>query len=558
MLAMVKIREKRIAEFASQKLWKSIFPSYDQRREKRKHWLSFWALLFLILSWARPQWGIKSEDSLAMGFDLVIAVDVSRSMDVEDIAPSRLGYVKKQLKKIVDALSGDRVALVAFAGSSYVVSPLTSDQGYLSTMIELLEPGMIKNQGTAIAVALKTSGELLLEEKDGSDAKKSATKIVLLVTDGEDHEKDAAKMAGELSARGIEVYFLGVGTDSGGPVPLKNEQGQTVGYKKSRTGETVISKLNVSAIKEIAAGASGKFAVLSPQGNEIANLLQDFGKLDRSGSHIKRRIVKEDRYQIFLAIALLFLILELSYSRTSPQVLSSLALIFLIPGWASTEAQATEVDAYKNNKEGIEAYKSGDFDRAKQKFAEAQAHSPKKPEFQFNRSVSELSKGENLDGVAQAFEDLSREAKSNRNSDLESRAQYNLGHAKMQAKKTDEAVKAYLEAIRASSEKSEVGDLARYNLKMMLTQNQNQQGQGEKQQEKQEDSKGDPKDKKNEGQAKGFKDHEKQTKFESQKLSKEAAEKILREIEEKEKELKRNFGNRENQKGAEGYNEKDW
>jgi Ca-activated chloride channel family protein len=240
------------------------------------------------------------------GLDVVIAVDVSLSMYAEDIKPNRMARSKQEISKFVDRLAGDRVALVAFAGDAYLQCPLTSDYAAFRIFLDVLEPDLIEVPGTDLARALEVS----LSAFDQRDRK---YRVVVLLTDGEDHSGRTEKAAKEMADQGVIVYTVGIGSLTGVPIPIKEKSG-AVSYKKDRNGQIVTTRLDAQLLQRIALATDGGFYHARPSQFELAQVLEAINAMEKRELESEQFTRYEERFQIPLAIAVLFLALELFVS----------------------------------------------------------------------------------------------------------------------------------------------------------------------------------------------------------------------------------------------------
>ena len=251
----------------------------------------------------RPQWGNQLVKVTRTGIDIVFVIDVSRSMLAEDILPSRLEKAKIQLTGFMDKIKGDRVGLVMFAGSSFVACPLTLDYNALKLFIDLLSPEMVQRQGTLIGSALQTARKCF-------NVKEKKHKAIVLLTDGEDHGQAPLKEAKRCHQEGIRIYTIGVGKKEGEPIPVKNKNAQVVDYLKDSRGNIVMSRPDEGTLKKIALETGGKY-IFSKYGElGLEDIYQDIQKLDKKDLGSKKFKRKEDRFQYFVALLLVILIVE--------------------------------------------------------------------------------------------------------------------------------------------------------------------------------------------------------------------------------------------------------
>lgn len=219
----------------------------EQRRLKNK--LMIWGLLFLIIALAQPRWGFQWQDLTQRGVDIIVAIDVSNSMRAADIKPSRLVRARHKVADLLRMLKGDRVGLVAFAGTSFLHCPLTLDYQAAEMFLDALDTDLIPVQGTAIGHAIETSIHAFstMEKK---------SKAILLITDGEDHEGNVLKAIQLARKEGVKIFVIGIGRADGVPIPDPSGGGR---FKRNRSGEVVLSKINEPLLEKIAADTGGAY-----------------------------------------------------------------------------------------------------------------------------------------------------------------------------------------------------------------------------------------------------------------------------------------------------------
>ena len=198
-----------------------------------------------------PKIGTKIETISRAGVDVVFALDVSKSMLAEDIAPNRLDKSKQLITQIIDKLGSDRVGIIIYAGNAYPLLPITTDHGAAKMFLQNANPDLVSSQGTAINEALDLA-------KTYYNNDEQTNRFLFIISDGEDHQDDASSAIAQATKDGIKTYTIGIGTEKGGPIPLK-DRGVLQGYKKDSKGEVVITKMNESTLKEIADNGNGKY-----------------------------------------------------------------------------------------------------------------------------------------------------------------------------------------------------------------------------------------------------------------------------------------------------------
>jgi len=292
-------RERALSAFVEAALLPAVAPDLDRRRRTLRAAIVTAAVLCLAVALAGPMWGFRWEAVHRQGIDLVVALDVSRSMLTTDVTPNRLARAKFALRDLVGELHGDRVALVAFAGSAFLQCPLTLDYGAFGESLEAADVGLIPRGGTALAGAIDAS----LEAFEGRQGNHQA---VVIITDGEDHEgqvKDAAKRAAD---RGVKVYTVGIGTTQGELIP-----GERGAWVKDRAGQVVKSRLDEETLKEIAVDTGGVYLHATGPSLGLADLYRDYiDTLEKREleSTLEKRF--EHHFQLPLAVAIVLLALE--------------------------------------------------------------------------------------------------------------------------------------------------------------------------------------------------------------------------------------------------------
>jgi Ca-activated chloride channel family protein len=235
-----------------------------------------------------------------MGADLVVALDVSRSMMAEDFRPTRLAEAKRAVQSLLAGLKGDRVGLVAFSGAAAIMCPLTSDYSAVELFLELAKPGYIPQPGTNVGDALELSARLL----EGSEERDRA---VILITDGEDHAGRAEEQIDGLVGLGVKVYTVGIGSPEGTLIPQYDATGVVTGYKKDREGNLVQTRLDATVLQRIADGTGGRFFPVDPTGRSIDDILVEIGALQK-GAYAERSLYRyKNRYIWPLGFAVLAL-----------------------------------------------------------------------------------------------------------------------------------------------------------------------------------------------------------------------------------------------------------
>jgi Ca-activated chloride channel family protein len=267
-----------------------------QRRTKIKFLI--WGILFLMIALAQPRWGFQWQDLKQRGVDIVVALDVSNSMRATDIKPNRLERAKHKVTDLLRMLKGDRVGVVAFAGTSFLHCPLTLDYQAAEMFLSALDTDLIPLQGTALGHAIETSIQAF-----STTEKKS--KAILLITDGEDHEGAVLKAIKKAKKEGVKIFVIGIGRDEGVPVP--DPKGG--GFKRNSSGEIVLSKINEPLLEKIAVETGGAYvrSVLGDRDLQTIYLEHIQQSLEKKELKSSRRKRWTERFQWWLFAGLLCL-----------------------------------------------------------------------------------------------------------------------------------------------------------------------------------------------------------------------------------------------------------
>ncbi|ASU35083.1 VWA domain-containing protein [Mucilaginibacter xinganensis] len=285
-------------------------------------WLKFIlfsiAFAFLLIAAADPQIGSKMEEEKRKSADLMILLDVSNSMLSQDLAPNRLENAKRAIAQLIENLHGDRIGIIVFAGEAYVQMPITTDYSAAKLFLNTINTNMVPTQGTAIGTAIDLGMKSF-------DFKNGTGKAMIIITDGENHEDDAVAAAKNAAEKDVSVHVIGVGSPEGAPIPIF-ENGRQIGFHTDSAGKNVVSKLNEAMGKEIAAAGGGSYVRATNANSGLGIVMDQIYKIQRKTVDTKSFKDFEDRFQIFLAIAFLLLVIEFFISNRKSQRLSNLKL----------------------------------------------------------------------------------------------------------------------------------------------------------------------------------------------------------------------------------------
>ena len=303
MLAFLAKRKKAaLAKLGVPELIARLSATVNHTGRRWKMILWFIALGFLIISMARPRWGSQVEYVERRGVEIMVALDVSDSMLAEDLKPSRLARAKLEISELMDRLEGNALGLVLFSGAAFVQFPLTSDFATARNFLEAANPKVISRPGTAMAEAINIA-------MTGFDEERATQKVIILLTDGENHEGDIVEAAETAAEQGNIIYTIGFGSPDGEPIPEYDLEGNLIDYKRDRSGEVVLSRLDETALQEIALITGGSYYRAVPDGREIGFVAEAIGELQTSELESRFETRRIERYQWFLAVSIAALVL---------------------------------------------------------------------------------------------------------------------------------------------------------------------------------------------------------------------------------------------------------
>jgi Ca-activated chloride channel family protein len=295
-------KKRKQKEFASAELLNKLSPEQSTFKSVFKFSMLVIAIAFLVVSLVNPKIGTKLETVKREGVDIVFALDVSKSMLAEDIAPNRLEKAKQIITKIIDDLGSDRVGIIVYAGNSYPLLPITTDHAAAKMFLQNATPDMVSSQGTAINEAIE-KGITFFDDNEQTN------RYLFIVSDGEDHGESALNTVEKATKEGIKIYTIGIGTEKGAPIPIKNN-GTVVSYKKDSKGEVVITQLNPKILGEIASTGKGNYIDGNKTQKAISYVSNLISKANKTEFDAKQFSDYKDQFQWFIGFGLLFLLFD--------------------------------------------------------------------------------------------------------------------------------------------------------------------------------------------------------------------------------------------------------
>lgn len=304
-LLVVWWKKRTQRKFANATLLSKLAPNSSTFKAVLKFVFFVIGLSFLIISLTNPKMGTKLQTVKREGVDVVFALDVSKSMLAEDIAPNRLEKAKQIISKIIDKLGSDRVGVIIYAGNAYPLLPITTDHAAANMFLQNANPDMVSSQGTAINEALELA-------KTYYNNDEQTNRFLIIISDGEDHQEETKQIAQNIANEGVKVYTIGVGTEKGGPIPLKLN-GALIGYKKDNKGETVITQRKPDVLQDIAEAANGQYIDGNKTEKPVKAIEDIIANAQKSEFETKQFSDYKDQFQWFVGIGLLFLLMDMFF-----------------------------------------------------------------------------------------------------------------------------------------------------------------------------------------------------------------------------------------------------
>ena len=311
-------RKKIQDSYSDSELLNVISPNRSNFKLNLKLIIECLAVLFLSIGLANPKIGTELKSINREGVDIVFAVDVSKSMLAEDVAPNRLLRSKRIISEIINSLSSDRVGIVAYAAQAIPQVPLTTDFASLKNFLQIIDTDMLSSQGTSIDAALNLSANFFDQDSE-------TNRVLILLSDGEDHDDIPESIINLIIENNINLISIGVGQDSGSTIPIKIN-GTVDSYKKDNNGEVVITKRNSEILKKIASSSGGEYIDGNITEETLESVKAKLDEIDKSEFETSQFVEYKQQFQIFILIALLFIIVDIFIFQTKTKWIQNLNL----------------------------------------------------------------------------------------------------------------------------------------------------------------------------------------------------------------------------------------
>jgi len=474
---------KAMERFADPELLERLTVKDHRGRRFLKGILLLFTLGLLIFALAGPRWGSSYQEVSQKGVDIMILVDVSPSMLVEDIKPNRLEQARREIIDFLRVVEGDRVGLVAFAGIAFVQCPLTLDYAALQLFLNILEPGFIPVSGTDFSAAIETG-------LSAFDFESATDKVMLLITDGEDNEGRGVDAARKADEKDVKIFVFGIGEVSGGPIPDQEGKG---GFKKDEGGKLILSKLNEDGLKTIANHTGGRYVRAMAGDLDLDIIYFDGIKSMTHAQTLKSGKIKvyDERFTFFVLAAFLLLLLEGFMDEKKKGTARSLSVILLVvlSIFVITYGLLTGSSAFAAGEDPDELYRQGRFAEAETAYARHDMDHPKDTRYRYNRGCSAYQNSD-YKGAMAAFSSVLRRTEDNQ---IRFKAAFNLGNTAYKIGDFESAAAYYRQSLLADPSSED----ARYNMELALRarekqkkeQNENSKTKSEKENQKGQESK---------------------------------------------------------------------
>jgi Ca-activated chloride channel family protein len=477
----IKWKKARIKKIGDPKLVEQLIKDHSPEKFALKFSLIVVAFALAVIALANPRKPIGSSNVRRNGIDVMIALDVSKSMLAQDIKPNRLERAKQLISRLIDKMPDDRIGIVVFAGRAYLQMPLTSDHAAAKMYLSTASTDVVPTQGTVIGDALKMCYA-------GFNTKEKKYKSIVLISDGEDHDESADKLAQSLADEGVMINTIGIGSPDGATIqdPVTNET------KKDAEGKTVITKLNETGLKSLALKTGGIYQLFTNT-DEVASSIE--AQLRTMGQHSITETALMNYQNYFpwlLGAALILLIVELFISEkrkinTSPSIKekkNKLQSAVIASLFICCSVMPSVMFAQENKeliKKGNEAYNKNQYQTAAENYKKAVDKNPFDTTAQYNLGNA-LYKNNKTDDALQAYDAAIAGSK---NAAEKAGAWYNKGVVLQNNKKLPECIEAYKNALKLNPADED----ARLNLQKALLQQKEQQQKEKQEQQKKQDKK---------------------------------------------------------------------
>jgi Ca-activated chloride channel family protein len=535
---LLRWKKQTVVRMGDPALVRQLIRNFSPLRFLLKAGIALVAFLIIILGAANPQKPGKMENIQRKGVDVMLVLDVSKSMLARDIKPSRLEKARQLLLLLTEKLENDRIGLILFAGRAYLQMPLTTDHGAARMYIQDASPDAVPTQGTVIAEALRMANTAF-------NSKERKYKTIVLISDGEDHDPDALKVAKQLGQNGVMINTVGIGTPEGSPIvdPATNE------LKKDEQGNTVMSKLNEAELQQLSDATNGEYIRLDNVDDALITLSQRIDSAEKRSMKDAEFIDYISYFQWLIGGAFILLLIEFFLSERRKKVplvpARTLGLVLVV---LAAALPATAQTGNAQVRSGNRFYKKKQIDQSIQQYRSAVQQAPDNPVANYNLGNAQFRKN-NFDEAARSYDATIKNSANDK--PMQEKGYYNKGVAMIKQKKLQESIDAWKQALKLDANDAD----ARENLEKALIQ-QKQQQQQQQQQKNQNNEKKEQKNKQDKKDEQQQQQEQQQPKPQPSRLNKQQVEQLLKALEQKENDLQNKM--KQNKMRVPNQPEKDW
>ncbi len=451
----------------------------SQRRRRWKAAVAVLALGFITLGLVGPRFGTQIREVKREGVDLIIALDVSLSMQAEDVAPSRLDRSKNEIKKLLDGLRGDRVGLVLFAGDAFLQCPLTTDYSAVKLFLDVANPALIPTPGTDFGAALRLSMQAFERSEESGSEGETRTRALVFISDGENHIDGVNALVDDARAAGIVMFAAGVGETEGAPIPVGRSRGQTT-YKKDRQGRIVSTRLEEDMLQRLS--EEGAYFRIARTASSLNKLISSLDRLEKSEFATEEFEEYDEKYQWPLAIGVLLLLFEFVFSDRVKSSEGRAPSNDLLPGLVVLALLATGCsNVTQSGRKGNAEYADDRFDeaviayqRGLDEFDELEPGSV--PSDLYNNQGAAYYRGENPEASQNAFINSIAMAEGR---DQQIRGSYNAGNAAFANDAKSVSADFFRQALLLDPQNADAKFNYEFVKRQLKREQQNQQGENE-------------------------------------------------------------------------------
>lgn len=307
-ILITRANSRKLQRIIDPRLKAELIPEHSRTKNWIKLGIYSLALVSMVFGIANPQFGSRVEEVKRKGVDIMVALDISNSMQAEDLYPNRIERAKRSIQELFTYLKSDRIGIVVFAGEAFVQLPITTDYSAGKLFLNSINSNLITSQGTDIGNAIDLS-------MSSFDFESPTSKSIIIISDGENHEEEAQAAMEQAAAQGVVVHTIGMGSVDGAPIPVY-QNGNRVGFRKNKEGNTVVTKLDENMLKELANATGGLFVRASNSESGMSYVFDEVERMEKTEIDSKIYTDFEDRFQYLLLPALILLIIELIIPNT--------------------------------------------------------------------------------------------------------------------------------------------------------------------------------------------------------------------------------------------------